>query len=354
VYSVHEFAALAGVTVKTLHHYDRLGLLKPRRSAAGYRLYTDRDLERLEQIVALKFIGLPLKHIKVLLERSALPLSSTLRLRREALEGQRQRLDRAIDAIRKGERDIEAGQGSEAVLKKLIEVIEMQDEANVMKKYFSEEAWAKCRHLYEQGPSEEWRDLYRDARAAVGEDPAGERAQSLASRYLALMRAATGGDLGVSTGLIRAWIDRHNWPEPIKQKWAEVASEDVDHFLGEAAWMNGEIERQKRRPTAFRAPDRVSEARIALFRAVEDSLGEDPGCPKGRELAGRWDSLLREETGGDPEVRASIVNAWTHRRHWPGGVQQYAAALYGMDYPTFDKVVDFLLKASYSSGSQTA
>jgi len=59
-YSVAELAELAGVTVKALHHYDRLGLLCPRRSNAGYRLYSSRDLERLEQIVALKAIGLSL------------------------------------------------------------------------------------------------------------------------------------------------------------------------------------------------------------------------------------------------------------------------------------------------------
>jgi DNA-binding transcriptional MerR regulator len=51
-----------------------LGLLKPRRTAAGYRVYFLADLERLEQIVALKFLGLPLKQIKSLLERDALQL----------------------------------------------------------------------------------------------------------------------------------------------------------------------------------------------------------------------------------------------------------------------------------------
>jgi len=43
LYRVHEFAELAGVTVKAVHHYDRLGLLKPARNEAGYRLYTGRD-----------------------------------------------------------------------------------------------------------------------------------------------------------------------------------------------------------------------------------------------------------------------------------------------------------------------
>jgi len=81
-YRVQEFAALTGVTVKALHHYDRLGLLKPQRTAAGYRLYAERDMERLEQIVALKFLGLPLKQIKVVLERAALELPEALHMQR--------------------------------------------------------------------------------------------------------------------------------------------------------------------------------------------------------------------------------------------------------------------------------
>ena len=64
-YRAREFARLAGVTVRALHHYDRLGLLKPQRTQAGYRVYSEEDLKALEQIVALKFIGLPLKKIKV-------------------------------------------------------------------------------------------------------------------------------------------------------------------------------------------------------------------------------------------------------------------------------------------------
>jgi DNA-binding transcriptional MerR regulator len=68
---------LAGVTVKTLHHYDRLGLLKPARTTGGYRVYSTADLSRLEQIVALKALGLSLKDIRRLLERDALPLRST-------------------------------------------------------------------------------------------------------------------------------------------------------------------------------------------------------------------------------------------------------------------------------------
>jgi DNA-binding transcriptional MerR regulator len=68
-YTIRQFAGIAGVSVRTLHHYDRIGLLSPERSASGYRTYHEHDLEVLEQIVALRFIGIPLKQIKTLLHR---------------------------------------------------------------------------------------------------------------------------------------------------------------------------------------------------------------------------------------------------------------------------------------------
>src|SRR5262245_28369865 len=90
VYRVSEFAERSGVTVRTLHHYDRLGLLRPSgRTEAGHRLYDGRDFVRLQQIVTLKFIGIPLKQIKELLDGGDLDLAATLRLQRRLLEEKR-------------------------------------------------------------------------------------------------------------------------------------------------------------------------------------------------------------------------------------------------------------------------
>lgn len=112
LYHVHEFAQLAGVTVKALHHYDRLGLLRPRRSQTGYRLYAAGDLERLEQIIALKFLGLSLREIRSVLDRSGLELRNALRLQIKALEEKQALLSRAIHVIRAAEQAIEPGKSA--------------------------------------------------------------------------------------------------------------------------------------------------------------------------------------------------------------------------------------------------
>src|SRR5438552_1370460 len=104
LFQAREFAELTGVTVRTLHHYDRLGLLKPSRySRAGYRLYRESDVARLEQIVALKFIGFSLNEIKKILSHGQIDLATMLQRQREAITEKRQRLDLAISAIQRAE-----------------------------------------------------------------------------------------------------------------------------------------------------------------------------------------------------------------------------------------------------------
>src|SRR5581483_7445936 len=236
LYKVHKFAELASVTVRTLHHYDRLGLLEPRRTAAGYRVYSLRDLERLEQIAALKFLGLPLKQIKLLLDRKdALQLPEALRMQRTVLEERRRLLDRAIDAIEDAEKVIQSGKPADAaLLKKIIEVIEMQNGTEVMKKYFSEEAWGKWKQHHAQWPSQAWIELFEDVKASLGREPDSKTAQSLAARWIKLRLQESGSDPQLQVGLLRAWIDRQHWPASVKQKVAKFDLDQIARFISQA------------------------------------------------------------------------------------------------------------------------
>ena len=234
-YQVHQFAELAGVTVKALHHYDRLGLLKPKRTDAGYRLYTLVDLERLEQIVALKFLGLPLKQIKAVLDRGAVELAVALHMQRKALEDKQRQLGRAIQAIVEAERSIESGNPADPlILKKIIEVIEMQDGVELMKKYYSDEAWAKYKKFYEQGPSQEWQALYREVAAALDEDPAGGKAEKLTDKWVELLRKETNYDPEAVASNVRAWTDFNNWPPSIRHRMAAFQLDKIHPFLQKA------------------------------------------------------------------------------------------------------------------------
>jgi MerR family transcriptional regulator, thiopeptide resistance regulator len=234
--TIQEFAEQAGVTVRTLHHYDRLGLLSPRRNGSGYRIYRDRDLERLEQIVALKFLGLPLKQIRRLLVRETGDLPRALRMQRLVLEQKRRLLDRAIRALRDAERQPEPAQ-----LKKIIEVIGMQDNTDWKEKYYGPEARAKIEaRRHEWNPemqarvSKEWADLMADVEAALGEDPAGERAQALAARWKKLVEGFTGGDPEIASGLRKLYADQANWPGEFKQQMGPFLKKEVWEFMAKA------------------------------------------------------------------------------------------------------------------------
>jgi DNA-binding transcriptional MerR regulator len=103
-FRIQEFAKLAGVTVRALHHYDRLKLLPPaHRSERGYRLYCHEDLGRLERILVLRYLGLSLREIAALLNTpvgsGAEPLTVTLARQRAALRERRDGLDRVLRAI---------------------------------------------------------------------------------------------------------------------------------------------------------------------------------------------------------------------------------------------------------------
>ena len=225
-YQIHEFATLAGVTVRTLHHYDRVGLLHPRRAPNGYRVYREQDLVRLEQIVALKFLGLPLRRIQTLLDRDGTGLAGALEMQRTVLEARRALLNQAIDAIREAENVAKAGaRPAAAVLRKIIEVIEMQNSSEWTTKYYSDAAQQKlaARRLewspeLQERVSREWLDLIRDVEAALGEDPASEKAQELAGRWMGLVAQFTAGDAEVASGLGKLWADKGNWPSEAKQQ----------------------------------------------------------------------------------------------------------------------------------------
>jgi len=227
---------MAGVTVRTLHHYDRLGLLRPRRNGSGYRVYSEADLARLEQIVAFKFLGLPLGEIRRLLEADVMDLAYALRMQREVLEERRRLLDRAIRAIREAER-----KPKPALLQKIIEVIGMQENTDWKDKYYSPEARAKIAERAKDWTPEKqaemskaWMELFREVEATLGEDPAGERAQALAARWRKLGEGFSGGDPEIVVGLRKLYADHANWPVDFQQQMKPFRNPAVVDFICKA------------------------------------------------------------------------------------------------------------------------
>jgi MerR family transcriptional regulator, thiopeptide resistance regulator len=230
LYRPREFANKAGITVRTLHHYDRIGLLKPAQvTSSGQRLYGQDELVRLERIVALKFIGLSLRSIGRLLEHDAADLATTLRRQRAAVGRMRQHLDDVLLAIERAESSAGApGTSQWDALKTVIELMEMGDHMEWVKHYYTGEQLADLQsratpELLARA-EQDWKDLLADVEASLHEDPASEHARSLAARWEALLDQFTRGDGGIRHNLQRLYSDRANWPADFRKPYSDEAA----------------------------------------------------------------------------------------------------------------------------------
>ena len=123
--TVKEVSKLAGVSIRTLRYYDEIGLLKPTATTeAGYRLYSDKDLERLQEIMFFKEMELPLESIKQLLEDPNMDKQEMLRMQQAVLEKKRNRLNGIIELIqdvRKGINTMSFEAFNEEDIEKIVE-----------------------------------------------------------------------------------------------------------------------------------------------------------------------------------------------------------------------------------------
>jgi DNA-binding transcriptional MerR regulator len=98
-YRVKDVSRIAGVSIRTLHYYDEIGLLVPTRTDSGYRLYTDNDLLRLQQILIGRELGLALEDIRRALDDPAFDLRQALLAQREQLEQRVRQTASMIEAV---------------------------------------------------------------------------------------------------------------------------------------------------------------------------------------------------------------------------------------------------------------
>lgn len=202
--TVKEVSKLTGISVRTLHYYDEIGLLKPTViSEAGYRLYDDKALEVLQQILFFREFDMPLKEIKDILENPELDRNQLLRSQKKILVLKKERLERiihSIDDILKGENKMDFEVFSEAEIEQVYGAIidNMSEEAKktLIKEYGSMEQFEK--HFLEEMSSEqtqknwakvvEWYGDKDSAMEAATHPHNSEIMQAYTKRYEAVMK----------------------------------------------------------------------------------------------------------------------------------------------------------------------
>jgi DNA-binding transcriptional MerR regulator len=203
-FTVGALAAASGLTVRTLHHWDAIGLLRPaERSAAGHRRYAPPDVERLYRIVALRRLGLSLEEVGAALDEEGPDLHTAVRAHLARVEAElartralEQRLQGILDAFdRLGEPSTE----------QIIDVIEVMTMTEQLDDRATELGDAKMEQT-----QRDWGVLIAalDVERRAGTDPADPRVQALAERWRALMYAFTGGDDALHTSVNRVYAQQ--------------------------------------------------------------------------------------------------------------------------------------------------
>src|SRR3954469_18064332 len=234
-----ELAASAGLTVRTLHHWDEIGLLRPAaRSGAGHRRYSDADVGRLYRIVTLRRLGLSLDEVAAALDREGPDL-------RTAVAAHLERVDTELESLRdlrrrlRGILDAFAALG-EPSTDQIIEAIEVM---RMSETYYTpeqlEQLAARREQLGEAGMAkaqQDWADLIAelDAERVAGTDPSDPRVQALADRWQALIAAFTGGDPGITASLKRMY-DEEGAPKASRGALSPELTEYVQRVMAARA-----------------------------------------------------------------------------------------------------------------------
>ncbi len=232
-----------GVTVRALRIYERHGLLKPGRTAAGWRVYGPEEFARLHQVLALKRLGLSLAQIAQLLKGGVRDLDQVLALQETDLLQRKARVDRALDLVRRARARLQRGEtlptDDLVQLTKETVMSEFQPGPEFMALIDKHGDVKRVKELHPQTwtaedqarAGAEWAALITEAEKLKGGDPGSPEAQDLARRWSAQVMKFTRGDTQVAGGLTRMYQEGFSDP---KLEGKMPFSGEVWAFMSEA------------------------------------------------------------------------------------------------------------------------
>ena len=217
---VGTLAKKTGLTVRTLHYYEEIGILMPaQRSEKGYRLYGLEEIERLQKILSLQHLGFPLDEIRKLLDQTGYSLGEVLDLHIARLQEQIKTQHELLSQLQSISQHLQLEQ--DVSIDELIQTIRV---TKMYEKYYSEEQLETLKQRREalgeegmQKGQQDWTDLNNAFRIEMekGTDPADEKVQALVAKMDELIQAFTGGDPGIAKSLGNMY--KNEDPEKVSQ-----------------------------------------------------------------------------------------------------------------------------------------
>src|SRR5215210_1136160 len=219
MWKIGELARRTGLTVRTLHHYDAIGLLSPmERSGGGHRVYGEGDVQRLYRIVSLRSLGFPLEAIAAALDGEGFDARAAVEDHLARLEDQMEQQRR----LRVSVRHLLERLGTDDFLTAI-------EEMTMYERYYTPEQLRGLEQRREAMGDEaireverEWAEIFATLRAELdaGTDPTDPRLRPLAERGRELVAMFTGGDPGITSAL--------------KEMWAKEDPDQVSHGMVDA------------------------------------------------------------------------------------------------------------------------
>ncbi|HVZ45564.1 MAG TPA: MerR family transcriptional regulator [Ramlibacter sp.] len=301
---VGELARSTGLTVRTLHHYDEIGLLKPSgRSDSGYRLYGPDDIARLHGIQALRQMGLALADIAALFEGRGPAPHAIIDQQLRALDDQIARAAELRERLA-----LMRGQLAEGGAPALDEWLGVLRQMGTYGKYFRPDEIKFILSAFEDFKSD-WSELTRDVRAAIEASlPAdSSEVQSLARRWMSLMLGWMSGNFDLM----------HRWGEMFQREPHEAVGRhapppEVIRFISPAIELRMEATRrnftQDELARIRYVPEcdwRALDARVLAL--VERDVA--PASPQAEVVVQQWLALALRTAGGDARLRDRMLDA---------------------------------------------
>ncbi len=210
-----ELARRTGVSVRTLHYYEEIGLLAPpNRSELGYRLYATEDILRLQKVKSLRQLGFSLEEVRDCLSQPEFSLLRVIDLHIRRLRDQIALQNEFCNRLEKVAESLHSA--AEVSVEKFIQIIEV---ISMVETYYTPEQMEQLKQRANTVGEErirqvetEWAELMALVQTEMDKatDPAHERVQALAQKWMGLVQEFTGGDPGIEQSLGNMWNQEEN------------------------------------------------------------------------------------------------------------------------------------------------
>ncbi len=301
---VGELAQRTGLTVRTLHHYDSIDLLKPSaRSEAGYRLYNHADVARLHAIQALRHLGLPLADVATMLERGGEGLGDTIARQIRALGHEISQATELRARLQLLQERLASGDAPD-----MSDWLSTLSLMTTFSKYFSA---AELKLILENRKTQSatWDRLIADVRVAMQQQLAAhsQPVQSLALRWMNLTLAMMDDDFN----LIDRWGQMYNTEPPGQFK--NGPGPEVISYINAAIALRMSAMLRHMTLAELRTLRTIDEAAVQQLARDAHKLHAaqaDPAAAPAKALLARWEQVMLDLCGKQPTLLRKLITAY--------------------------------------------